>query len=1673
MKKVVQLAFLFTIINILFALESKASEVCDSLRWCIGRTLQFTISSGKAAQYADITNNNLLKKLDETMTVEMWLKPQKQGGFLQYICGLWGPGSEKNDSWVVYISQSDSLTFELNGSNNLGTEDNTFVKIPAAGLYNKWNHFSFVFNGKTGYAYILINAVIIDSARNNLYPLSHLKKLTNNELSIQLGSTNAFSNNTDVNRTFLGSMDEIRIWGKVLSDVEINCLKDLALTGKEDSLLLYYRCNDPAYIYTICDASGHNNFGFIRSGLSTAWSDRADIIKTLVTPNIIKDTLYCDNEKIYDFVITDTSLCSAGAYIRANTGMPDKFRLLYNNKETSMLNWSYIPLSAKLPVNFQIKVKGDFIGTITTRIEVRNNNSCGYSIKDIPITITRMTELNISKLSINFDSLKAGCIERFYIDSVIKICNNTAGINSKDIIISDLKVNQPNVYVLNNPALPDTLKPGACININVRFYSGGKAANYYDTLKITSTDKCSQISKIPLNGRVCEVIGIYKSGTKTRLDTINFGQICINFPSDPIEYSWEDLIGQDIIISNIKIPQNFIGKRFTFPVTLKAVTGYLPNYFRFFPKQKGVFKDSIIFVIKSDGCTIYRPIYITGTGYDAAISFASSTVNFNTILVGKEQTLNVQVKNDSQNPLSASIYLKQGDPFSIIGAKSITIPAFSTSTFPLNFKPSRQGMYYDEICIYENSCFQSYCIPVIGNAIIKTFEYSPEVMEVLNVIGCQSKDTALEIKNISGITQVLTNFSLTPAPTPFILLNPLTLPLSITLNNNEKVTFKFRYSPNDLVNDMSDKAFLNYQTSNGENWSAKLHGTSIIPKLFLNDEILYNTIEVGATQRDTLTLENISLFDIYIDSLSVGNGFKIIYPANFTGKLLKPRDSIQIIVDFMPTENKLYSSELVVNSSKPCNSVKKAKLEGRGLIIPLDAPLKVISYGFVKPCECQVRTIPLINNSFTFGMSIDSVWIDSLNVTNQGIDYYSWYSFLSPKSTTPYFIPARSTDTLSINFCPRRPLIYKFVDNDARLHIKASGSGWNNEFTTYLAGKQTLLMVADTQRITFTPTRVDTFAKSQYFHIKIPDISFNPQRATVKISKLGFNPEEIVFFASDSLNKSLPLVLDTSGKITVKMDFKPRAVRYYEEKFKVDIETPCSNYDTSITVSGSGFAPAFGFNFGFGQPASKLDTFRFVPCDTLKIPVYSSRQIPANVIDINCRLGYDTTKLEYAGYESAYLNNPCPGYIPSINQSFSKYGGSQFLLKNFCSPDSIKPIFIAKFIAKSSKRDTLDITVDSLSFDTQDVILFHLIVETDKAKIIILQPGLKAINSINFDSVKVLDCAQRTIELKNTGDVPLNLFSVLNLPKEIKIISFNPPSNGTLAVGDTVNITLEFCPRTKVTINNWVSTLGSTPCSVLDSNQIFGLGYAPEFNFIFDISYNFSSVDTITSQIGDTLTIPIINNKDFSGQVKSGVKWLEKLNFKNDFGYNPFALKFLAARNFTNSNFRYYSEPGKIRMEFNNTDSLKSGKMAELVFLTIIPDSIKTSIYIYPYNFNTDSIIFLDIIPKPSKSILVVSGKCNLINLNFHGVYSILEQNNPNPYDKSTTINFSISEKTPVIMNIYSINGELVKGLIEGTVFIPGNYSIHFNADKLKSGVYFYILRTNNDYHFKSMLIIK
>jgi photosystem II stability/assembly factor-like uncharacterized protein len=83
-----------------------------------------------------------------------------------------------------------------------------------------------------------------------------------------------------------------------------------------------------------------------------------------------------------------------------------------------------------------------------------------------------------------------------------------------------------------------------------------------------------------------------------------------------------------------------------------------------------------------------------------------------------------------------------------------------------------------------------------------------------------------------------------------------------------------------------------------------------------------------------------------------------------------------------------------------------------------------------------------------------------------------------------------------------------------------------------------------------------------------------------------------------------------------------------------------------------------------------------------------------------------------------------------------------------------------------------------------------------------------------------------------------------------------------------------------------------------------------------------------------------------------------------------------------------------------------------------------------------------------------------------------LGQNYPNPFNPQTTIDFSLAKTGYVTIKVYNLLGEKVETLLDG-VESSGNHSLIYNASKLPSGTYFYVMKSGDLTAVKSMVLVK
>ena len=576
-----------------------------------------------------------------------------------------------------------------------------------------------------------------------------------------------------------------------------------------------------------------------------------------------------------------------------------------------------------------------------------------------------------------------------------------------------------------------------------------------------------------------------------------------------------------------------------------------------------------------------------------------------------------------------------------------------------------------------------------------------------------------------------------------------------------------------------------------------------------------------------------------------------------------------------------------------------------------------------------------------------------------------------------------------------------------------------------------------------------------------PSFDVNPSQDTVVIDSITFLPDDRVFVVT--LPAAFPVTVEPGSSLTVQVRQRPRAPRIYEARMVIHYSKPCIGADTSVLVRGEGFAQPRGVTFSFDPPRVLPDTFAMVSCDTLVVPLHSSIAIDASVVDVMMRVDYDSTQLRLLDVLSPLLNNTCTSktggiqFTPGVQVQPSPYGGQAVTLKNFCGIDSLNAFAYLRFVTVANNRVNSRVTVDSINFDTEDVILYKLIAVGDKGTVLAYKSEIEIRQPVAFDSVRILDCVERTLVVYNIGDVANTINGLLELPVYTTLVASVPPLGDSVQPGDSAVITLRFCPRSERTIDTNAIGLSSSPCETRDTNVVTGYGYAPELYLTTAPVLSQFVIDTLGGTIGDTIEIPVMMDVNISA-VYGGVEyWLDGLNAVFTVDYDPRSLKYLRTTYLAKPDNMLVTTPqhGTIALTGTGMDSLSAGTIARFEFLVTVPEFATTDMRVQARGFTSDSLQFIDVVPQDTSAPFVTTGSCNISVLKFSSVGAPRIDVYPNPTSGDATVTFRMYENVPVTMHIVDANGTVVRTLMDGSTKLSGGeYALRFTTSELSTGVY-------------------
>jgi hypothetical protein len=83
-----------------------------------------------------------------------------------------------------------------------------------------------------------------------------------------------------------------------------------------------------------------------------------------------------------------------------------------------------------------------------------------------------------------------------------------------------------------------------------------------------------------------------------------------------------------------------------------------------------------------------------------------------------------------------------------------------------------------------------------------------------------------------------------------------------------------------------------------------------------------------------------------------------------------------------------------------------------------------------------------------------------------------------------------------------------------------------------------------------------------------------------------------------------------------------------------------------------------------------------------------------------------------------------------------------------------------------------------------------------------------------------------------------------------------------------------------------------------------------------------------------------------------------------------------------------------------------------------------------------------------------------------------LLQNYPNPFNPNTIINYQLPSSNHVILKVYNLIGQEVATIVN-EFKKAGSYNVHWNANGLSSGIYFYKMTAGSYTSIKKMLLLR
>jgi hypothetical protein len=308
-------------------------------------------------------------------------------------------------------------------------------------------------------------------------------------------------------------------------------------------------------------------------------------------------------------------------------------------------------------------------------------------------------------------------------------------------------------------------------------------------------------------------------------------------------------------------------------------------------------------------------------------------------------------------------------------------------------------------------------------------------------------------------------------------------------------------------------------------------------------------------------------------------------------------------------------------------------------------------------------------------------------------------------------------------------------------------------------------------------------------------------------------------------------------------------------------------------------------------------------------------------------------------------------------------------------------------------------------------------------------------------------CADRQIIVRNPGAIPIRFDSLTGLPPGHRITSSDRALPAILAPGESVTLTITFCPFIEARYDTTVTAWSTDPCDIVATGSLGSFGYAPPFPMRLLLVEPTLGLDTIRGAIADTVEVPVFVDRDIPQT---------PLDVGFHLRYNRRAMQYLDIRSAYSTSATAFETKTGLDIAIPGCDSIVKGEIARLRFIVSVPDSVVSTMVLEAAqgDFASDSVFWVKLIPSGDADQVVVDPKCNITRLEFRGGSSKLSAPIPNPARELVTMEAEFTEDARAVLRVFDASGmEVARPLDEQ--MSGGRYRLEIETAALASGSYF------------------